>query len=272
MSDGSAWGVRWASLILLAWLLSLVGLIGLDLHHLDGALAQLPWGVARGRLATTGLETLLVLTAVLVRSFLHTGLFIVAHDAMHGVLRPAPEPGNDRWGRLALALYAALPYGSCQAKHQLHHRDPGGPSDPDFHRSRQSGPVAPLAWFLQFLSGYLSWRQMGILLSGWAALALLCSAFTPTAGLNVLLFCVAPLLISSWQLFLFGTYLPHRASGTGMNHHHARSLNLPVWLSFLVCYHFGYHWEHHQFPSLAWYELPGSRCQAVGDRVPKQRI
>ena len=270
MSEGSVRGVRWASLIVLAWLLSLGGLLSLDLHHLNGALAQLPWQAARGGPATTGMVVLVVLMAVLLRSFLHTGLFIVAHDAMHGVIQPGSQQRNDRWGCMALALYAALPYGHCRAKHHLHHRDPGGPADPDFHRCHPLDQAAPLAWFFHFLSGYLSWRQMASLLTGWAALVLVCSTFTPTAAMNVLLFCVIPLLLSSLQLFVFGTYLPHRASGAGMNQHHARSLDLPVWLSFLACYHFGYHWEHHQFPSLAWYELPGSRCLPAGDRVPEQ--
>jgi beta-carotene ketolase (CrtW type) len=76
----------------------------------------------------------------------------------------------------------------------------------------------------------------------------------------VLLFCTVPLLISSLQLFLFGTYLPHRDRPGESNSHHARSLALPVWLSLLACFHFGYHWEHHEFPTMAWFQLPGMRA------------
>jgi len=92
-------------------------------------------------------------------------------------------------------------------------------------------------------------------------------ALTPTALLNVLLFFSLPLLLSSLQLFVFGTYLPHRALEPQAEAHRPRSLNLPVWLSLLTCYHFGYHWEHHQYPWLAWHQLPDSRCLAKGDRV-----
>ena len=27
----------------------------------------------------------------------------------------------------------------------------------------------------------------------------------------------------------------------------------PVWLSFLTCYHFGYHLEHHRYPWVLWW-------------------
>jgi beta-carotene ketolase (CrtW type) len=250
-------GWLWASLIGLAWLASLVGLLALDL----GALYRF------GATAVPGLGVALLLGAVLTRSFLHTGLFIVAHDAMHGVLIPGSPSRNHRCGQLALALYAALPYAPCRAQHQLHHRAPGSLADPDFHPD----PNAIAAWFGNFLGGYLSWSQMLQLLAGWAGLGLLSSLATASGPLNVLLFCTIPLLLSALQLFLFGTFLPHRAAAAPANRHHARSLDLPIWLSFLACYHFGYHWEHHEFPALAWFELPGSRCRSSGDRVPGGR-
>lgn len=250
MSPGDRRGLYWARGILLAWFLSLVGLMVLDL----GALPAGAW--------------VLVALAVLLRAFLHTGLFIVGHDAMHAVLLPGSAAVNRSWARLSLALYAALPYAICQAKHQLHHLHPGSHRDPDFYRPEGS----LLGWFGHFLLGYLSWSQMALLLGGWATTAWLSGQFTPTAPLNLLLFCVAPLLLSSLQLFLFGTYLPHRVESGGSHSHHACSLELPVWLSLLTCYHFGYHWEHHEYPSLAWFELPGSRCQSAHDRVLPERI
>jgi beta-carotene ketolase (CrtW type) len=190
---------------------------------------------------------------------------------MHGVLRRSCPETNARWGRLALSLYAGLSYSSCRAKHALHHRFSGGAEDPDVHRSE--GPVLgeALRWFIHFLGRYLSWGQMVRLLGGWAALGLMSRALTPTFGLNLLLFCILPLLLSSLQLFVFGTYLPHRTSDRPSGTHHPRSLHMPVWLSLLTCYHFGYHWEHHQYPWLAWHELPGSRCISGSDRVPVRR-
>ncbi len=246
MSAGNGRGLLWACTILLAWALSLVALMVLDLGSLPARI-----------------EAPLLIAAVLLRAFLHTGLFIVGHDAMHGLLRPGAVAANRRWGQLSLALYAALPYEHCLRQHQQHHSFTASPRDPD----GQPPDQALAGWFVHFLANYLSWRQMALLLGGWAALALLCSRFTPTAAFNLLLFCVLPLLLSSLQLFLFGTYLPHRRQGASSDQHHARSLNLPVWLSLLACYHFGYHWEHHHYPHLAWFELPSSRCQSAGDRV-----
>jgi beta-carotene ketolase (CrtW type) len=54
------------------------------------------------------------------------------------------------------------------------------------------------------------------------------------------------------QLFLVGTYLPHRRHASDG----PISLAWPGWLSLLACYHFGYHREHHEQPGLAWFELP----------------
>ena len=263
MSVGSVRGVGWSVAILSAWLVSGVGLLGVDLDRLSEALS-----LASGRTAGPWIEVLLLVLAVLLRSFLHTGLFIVAHDAMHGVLRPTCPEANARWGRLALTLYAGLPYGSCRAKHELHHRFSGGNGDPDFHPAEGSVVGAGLRWFIHFLGGYLSWNQMGCLLGVWGVLGLLSLALTPTAGLNLLLFCILPLLLSSLQLFVFGTYLPHRATALESAAQRPRSLDLPVWLSLLACYHFGYHWEHHQYPWLAWHELPDSRWLSGSDRVP----
>ncbi len=77
---------------------------------------------------------------------------------------------------------------------------------------------------------------------------------------NLLVFWVVPSITSTLQLFWFGTYLPHRSGRDRFDdRHHARSLDYPAWLSFLTCYHFGYHWEHHRWPHLAWWQLPAAR-------------
>jgi beta-carotene ketolase (CrtW type) len=80
---------------------------------------------------------------------------------------------------------------------------------------------------------------------------------------NLILFWAGPALLSTVQLFAFGTYLPHREPDGGYtNRHHACSNDYPVWLSFLTCYHFGYHLEHHQYPNVPWWQLPRKRQQA----------
>ncbi len=235
-------GLLLAALILLGWLISLIGLLRLNL-------LSLPWPVLLG--------------AVLLRTLLQTGLFIVGHDAMHGVLLPASPRWNDRLGALVLTLYAALPYRRCRLQHHRHHQHTASAADPDFHPDPAAGF---LPWYARFMAGYLSPGQMARLLTGWG-LVLLASCGLSSAGplqvlLQVLLVCTVPLLLSSLQLFGFGTYLPHRGQRWALGRLSAAapaSLNLPGWLSLLACFHFCYHLEHHQNPALAWFELPAQR-------------
>lgn len=230
--------------LLLCWLLSLLSLLSLTID-------QWPWW---------GL-----VAAVLLRTQLHTGLFIISHDAMHRVLWPAQPRWNDRLGALALALYAGLHYPTCRMHHQAHHRSPATPEDPDFSVNQRFGP---LGWYYRFLTGYLSAGQMCWLLAGWAALAHSFLSVTPTAVVNVLLFCTLPLLLSSLQLFIVGTYLPHRRQQPPWSRSQPDSLDWPNWLSFLACFHFGYHYEHHANPGLPWFSLPGVRQRALSSRLP----
>lgn len=228
-------GLLLAALILLGWLVSLAGLLCVEL-------GRLPW--------------LAVVAAVAVRTLLQTGLFIVGHDAMHRVLLPEQLRWNDRLGALVLALYAALPYRDCRRNHQNHHRFQASARDPDFHGDPTAGA---LGWYRHFMAGYLTPAQMTRLLSAWGLAALVACQFNPTGWLNVLLFCTLPLLLSSLQLFVFGTYLPHRRQRAPLHRPRPDSLDLPAWLSLLACFHFGYHREHHESPALAWFQLPAER-------------
>jgi beta-carotene ketolase (CrtW type) len=175
---------------------------------------------------------------------------------MHWVLVPQWRHWNDRLGGLALTLYAALPYEACLHNHQRHHLRPASAGDPDFHGDPSAGAWR---WYARFMAGYLTTGQMARLLGGWALLAVIASRTSPTGWINVLLFCTLPLLLSSLQLFVFGTYLPHRGQRAPVNRSRPDSLNLPPWLSLLSCYHFGYHREHHDRPDLTWFELPAQR-------------
>lgn len=225
-------GLLLAALILGGWLLSLLLVLRAD------------WG---------RWPFPLLALVVLLRSQLQTGLFIVGHDAMHRVLLPAAPGLNDRIGALVLGLYAALPFDRCLRQHQRHHRAPGTALDPDFHGPGQGSIVA---WYQRFMARYLNPGQMSLLLTAWALLAWCTSVHA------VLVFCTLPLMLSSLQLFVVGTYLPHRSSSDLAQH--TVSLALPEWLSLLACYHFGYHLEHHQDPQLAWHELPRRRREGAG--------
>lgn len=206
----------------------------------------------------------LLVTIILLRTQLQTGLFIVAHDAMHRLLCPGRVRLNDSLGAFTLMLYAGLPYQACCRQHWRHHNHPATAQDPDFPLSQSCDA---LAWYSQFLARYLSPRQMTTLLAAWGLLVLITIAgarvSASVAILRVLLFTTLPLLLSSLQLFVFGTYLPHRVQRHPERNTQPLSLDLPPWLSLLACFHFGYHREHHDNPSLSWYELPAARARGL---------
>ncbi len=189
---------------------------------------------------------------ILLQCWLNVGLFIVAHDAMHGTLVPGRPGVNRAVGRTCLFLYAGFSFDRLRAMHCLHHRHPGTAADPDFNAM---APGRFLPWFWRFLRHYFGWRQF--LSLGVASLVLL--------GLGVglarlLLFWALPALLSAVQLFTFGTFLPHRHDDRGFaDRHNARSQDFPTLLSLLTCFHFGYHHEHHLRPDVPWWGLPQLR-------------
>ena len=70
-----------------------------------------------------------------------------------------------------------------------------------------------------------------------------------------------PSILASMQLFVFGTWLPHRPGHDDFpDRHNARSTRVSDPLSLLTCFHFGgYHHEHHLHPSVPWWRLPSTR-------------
>ena len=93
-------GLLWAIAIFSAWL-------GSGVYWLSHPLMALSWpGIIAG---------------ICVRTFFHTGLFILAHDAMHGNLLPSSPRWNHRLGRWGVNLYACLSYRDCIRNHAKHH-------------------------------------------------------------------------------------------------------------------------------------------------------
>ncbi|MDB4623360.1 fatty acid desaturase [bacterium] len=201
-----------------------------------------------------------ILGFILLRSFLHTGLFIVAHDAMHHSLAPLNEKLNNNIGRLCLFLYAGLSYKSCSKNHSLHHRYPESAADPDFHSIQNSKPIN---WYFRFLSNYLDAKQFCVLTIVWLLLLQITSSVNPNAAENIIIFCPIPLIISSIQLFFVGTCLPHQITRKEPGRQRPRSLSLHPLLSFAACYHFGYHLEHHLNPNTPWFKLPNLRVASL---------
>ncbi len=230
----SSIGLALASIIIFLWFVSLIGLLTVEL-------AQIP--------------LFMIILGVLLRSFLHTGLFITTHEAIHGAISKHRSI-NDTFGLATSLLYALLPYQVLAENHRLHHRYPATEKDPDFQASDSHNF---LLWYVSFMKQYQKGRQAWVLLIGMAIIFGFL-IYLRISSLNIFLFWVIPIVISSWQLFTFGIWLPHRPIESGYSdRHRAKSNNYSVFWSFITCYHFGYHWEHHQYPHLPWYMLPLAR-------------
>ena len=129
-------GLALAGLIGSAWLLSL------------GLSYTLPLDQTPG---------LLIGSLILLRAFLHTGLFIVAHDSMHASLVPG-HPGLNRWiGKVYLLVYAGLSYERCSRNHRRHHLAPETFQDPDYQRCTNNNI---LDWYVHFMGNYLGGQQL----------------------------------------------------------------------------------------------------------------
>jgi len=164
------------------------------------------------------------------------------------------NPGANRAiGGLCLFLYAGFSFDTLNKAHHRHHRFSGSAGDPDFDAHP---PHGFWPWFTKFFVTYFSWTQIAIILSVYA---LYIGVFGVNQW-NALLFWAVPGLLSALQLFTFGTYLPHKPDALGFDdRHNARSNDFSTLVSLLTCFHFGYHHEHHLYPTLPWWRLPSVR-------------
>ncbi len=183
----------------------------------------------------------------------YVGLFIVAHDAMHGTLAPG-RPAVNLWvGRVCLALYVGFGFDRMVGPHHQHHAAPGTAADPDFDAAH---PRAFWAWYLTFLRRYVRWMQPAV-----GCVVLLVWVAFGGDPVRLMLFWAVPAWLSSLQLFFFGTWLPHRVGEPFADAHRARGADWPFWASLLSCFHFGVcHHRHHLSPQLPWWRLWGHRA------------
>jgi beta-carotene/zeaxanthin 4-ketolase len=226
-------GLGFAALIVAAWLAGHV------------------YGVFFHRWTLVGFLIAPLLAAL--QCWLSVGLFIVAHDCMHGSLAPF-RPALNRWiGRFCLALYAGFSYDRLITKHFDHHRFSGTERDPDF---LDADPTHFWRWYTAFFLRYFGWRPLAFV----TVLATIEGVLLHAGLANLLVFWAAPAILSSVQLFFFGTYLPHRHEEAEFEDaHNARSNDFSWLLSFATCFHFGYHHEHHTAPHVPWWKLPHVR-------------
>jgi beta-carotene ketolase (CrtW type) len=182
---------------------------------------------------------------ILVQTYFFTGLFITGHDAMHGVVS-RNRLVNNIFGFLSVFLYAGMWYPRLIKNHRLHHLFPGTENDPDFSSRSQNFFV----WYVKFMFRYLTIIQLVVM----AVLYNVLRIWYPDAAL--IWFWVVPAFLSTFQLFFFGTYIPHRRPHTKeMEPFHARTLKKNHAWAMISCYFFGYHHEHHSSPETPWWKL-----------------
>ena len=224
------------------WLAAAIGVTWLSVHWLT----IFGKGVADWPVAA-------LVAVVLVQTWLSTGLFIVAHDCMHGALAPGRPARNRAIGRLALMIYAGLDFDRMLPAHFAHHRHVGTAADPDFHAP---APRALVPWFVGFFGNYYSHIQLVRITVAACAYMLLGATL-----LNIAVFWAVPAILALMQLFVFGTFLPHsHRDDDFVDRHRARSVGPGGLVSLLGCFHFGgYHHEHHASPQTPWWRLPTLR-------------
>ena len=246
----SEWiGLLIACAIAITWLLSLIVLLP-SYSTIDSPVNLMFW--------------------MLIRTFLHTGLFVVAHDAIHRNVLPKYPVTNHCIGQLALGLYGFLPYKICRKLHWQHHTHPAQPQDPDFYPKVSDHWIGYfIKWYWNFMGNYLPPRNLAWVLTGISLSTVALVSVIHIAIQNILLFWIVPWILSSLQLFTFGIFLPHHIKSNSETSHQPRSYYYPVIWSLLTCYHFGYHWEHHTYPDIPWYRLPDI---AMLGRTPRQSL
>ena len=228
-SEDKPLGLVIACTVIGIWASSLIFLLSLDISNVS---------------------ILWLLPAMIWQMFLYTGLFITAHDAMHGVVFPKNKNINNFVGSLALIVYGLFSYKELLKKHWEHHHHPATELDPDFHNFKHKNFFA---WYFNFMVNYWSWTRLICLITIFEIVSF--TLHVPEK--NLTLFWIIPSILSSAQLFYFGTFIPHREPEGGYRNVHCTETNpLPVFWSFVTCYHFGYHEEHHEYPHVPWWKLP----------------
>ncbi|WP_082655638.1 fatty acid desaturase [Aureimonas sp. D3] len=199
----------------------------------------------------------LVPLIIALQCWLTVGLFIVAHDAMHGSLVPGWPRLNAAIGAFILTIYAGFAWSKIRGAHMAHHDAPGTADDPDFCVDE---PERFWPWFRTFFARYFGRRSI-LFVSTVVTIYILVLGAPVT---NVVLFYGMPSLLSSLQLFYFGTFRPHRHEESGfVDRHNARSNEFGYLASLFSCFHFGYHHEHHTQPWVPWWALPSQRRQGT---------
>jgi len=237
--------------------------IGLSLASLTAGawIAIHCYGMFVFELALANAPLALALAAVQV--WLSVGVFIICHDAMHGSLAPGMPRVNAAIGAALLMLYAGFNWKRMRDAHFTHHKLSGRKGDPDFDEEH---PSNFLAWYWTFFKRYFGLQS---LLFVHLVVGIYLFVFE-IDFLQIFVLYGAPALLSSLQLFYFGTWRPHHQAPDKpfVDRHNARSNDFSPLASLITCFHFGYHLEHHRQPEVPWWALPAAKRAGVALAVP----
>ncbi len=143
-----------------------------------------------------------VALTIALQCWLSVGLFIVAHDAMHGSLAPF-RPASTGWSASLSRALCRVRLLAAQSRSIICIiAMPAPRTTPISTRVRRTGSRLVCGVHARVLSACASfscWRRSCGL-----------SARARRAARQLLMFWAVPALLSSLQLFTFGTYLPHR--------------------------------------------------------------
>ena len=188
--------------------------------------------------------SLWVYAHILLQTYLSVGLFITAHDAMHGTVSRNRKI-NNTIGWVACFLFAGMNFKRLIKNHMDHHTFSGTDKDPDYDISQNY-----FLWFIRFMIRYTTISQIIIMAILFNVLKLRYDE------ISIWMFWALPSLLGALQLFTFGTFIPHRTPHThDMEPHNARTLKKNHVYAMLTCYFFGYHHEHHSSPRTPWWKL-----------------
>ncbi|MBT8260870.1 MAG: fatty acid desaturase [Bacteroidia bacterium] len=214
-------GVIIGSTLIIAWFVSLFYLLNMELSY----------------------NNPLIYFAIYIQTHLYTGLFITSHDAMHGSVSKDKKV-NAIIGRITALLFAFNSYDHLIVKHHEHHKHVASHHDPDYHESGKFW-----LWYWSFIKRYITIRQLILMTISLQVLNLI----FPLE--NLILYWILPSILSTFQLFYFGTYIPHKDGHESDNKHKSSTLEKNHLWAFLSCYFFGYHYEHHDVPGVPWWRL-----------------
>lgn len=203
---------------------------------------------------------------VLLLALSFNAAFLLLHEGMHGML--ARGERRNRWASFLGGLPLLVPASAYRVLHVRHHRDLGGPDDPEDYRNL-AGPHAWLLQWVRLLLGvplYLVAIPLLGLRYGASAdrrrilLELLLIAAALAAAVALL---PTPLLLRLWLLPALAAgvltslrgFAQHGLTDPDDPHANARTMR-PNRVVAALLLHENHHLEHHLFPDVPSHHLP----------------